>query len=79
METNTEDTRTLKERIKEAFPNAEFDRHETDLYIKVVPGLLDWLKVNYKFYSNIQPFTSQINGTPWLDVPFAAWSEKYTK
>lgn len=69
--------KTLKERIQEVFPDARFDRHETDLYVKVQPGLVEWLKSNYEYYNNIQRFTSQIDGTPWLDIPFAAWSEKY--
>ena len=73
---------TLKERIKAAFPDMTsemFDRHETDLYVKEVPGLVGWLKKNYEFYSNIQRFTNQIDKTPWIDIPFAAWDEKYKK
>lgn len=73
------DEKSLKDRIKEVFPNAKFDRHETDLYVKVEPGLVEWLKENYLFHSNIQRFRSQLDGTPWLDIPFAAWNEKYKK
>lgn len=69
--------KTLKERVKEVFPEAEFDRHETDLYIKNVPGLWDWLKSNYEHFRNCQHFNSAIDGSPWIDVPFAAWNEKY--
>jgi hypothetical protein len=68
---------SLKERIKEVFPNAEFGRHETDLYVKDFEGLREWLKANYLFYSSIQRFTSQIDKCSWLDIPFAAWNEKY--
>lgn len=74
------ETHTLKELIMSAFPAMtpeQFDRHETDLYVKNVPGLRKWLKENYKFYGNILPFISQIDRTEWLDIPFAAWSEKY--
>lgn len=77
--TTPAEEKSLKERIKEVFPNAEFDRHETDLYVKVVPGLMEWLRANYIHHSNIQHFISQIDKTPWLDIPFAAWGEKYKK
>lgn len=68
---------TLKQRILSAFPNAEFSRHETDLYVKDFPGLRDWLKTNYLFHTDVQPFRSAIDGSLWLDIPFAAWNEKY--
>lgn len=74
-----ESCNTLKEQIIKAFPNAEFGRHETDLYVKVLPGLIEWLKVNYEHFTNIQRFTSQIDKTQWLDIPFAAWNEKYKR
>lgn len=67
---------TLKERIKAAFPGAEFDRHETDLYVKNVPGLLEWLKANYEHYSNIQRFKSAIDGSSWLDISFCSVERK---
>lgn len=71
------ETQTLKDRIKVIFPDAEFGRHETDLYIKVVPGLIDWMKTNYEYFRNCEVFVSQLDGEKWLDVPFAAWNEKY--
>lgn len=72
--------KTLKERIKEAFPNmtdSEFDRHETDLYVKHSGELYIWLQMNYEYFANVSTFRSQIDGTTWFDIPFAAWSEKY--
>lgn len=73
---------TLKQQIMTAFPNmtaAEFDRHETDLYVKHSPELYEWLRTNYRFFKSIERFISQIDRTLWLDVPFAAWDEKYGK
>lgn len=70
--------KTLKAQILEQFPTAVFSRHETDLYVKDIPGLREWLKENYEFYSNVKPFISQLDKTTWLDIPFAAWDEKYT-
>ena len=68
----------LRKELPKVFPDVEFDNHESDLYVKVVPGLMEWLKENYQFYSNIERFTSQIDGTPWIDIPFAdhQWWEK---
>lgn len=68
--------KTLKEKIKEVFPDAEFSRHETDLYVKDCEGLGEWLRENYEFFANVQRF--YYNGDMWFDIPFAAWDEKYT-
>jgi hypothetical protein len=69
------DYRTLKERILEAFPEAEFSNHESDLYVLNTPGLRSWLKLNYEFYCNVQSFIgakgSDWEGRPALDIPFA--------
>ena len=74
------DNKSLKDKIKEAFPamtEEDFGRHESDLYVRVVPGLREWLRKNYSHHQNVQGFTSQIDGTPWLDIPFAAWDERF--
>jgi len=63
--------KSLKEQILEVFPDAEFGHHESDLYVKVQPGLREWLKSNYQFYTNITGFVSQIDKKPWLSIPFA--------
>ena len=47
------------------------DHHETDLYLPATRGaraLLACFPLNDK---NAEPFISAIDGTPWLDVPFA--------
>jgi hypothetical protein len=52
------------------------DHHETDLYLPATRGaraLLACFPLNDK---NAEPFTSAVDGSPWLDVPFAylpAW------
>ena len=70
----------LQQRLQAAFPaltDDQFSYHETDLYVVALPGVREWLKENYKFYSNIETFTSQA-GSNWagagkrcLDIPFA--------
>ena len=70
----------LQQRLQAAFPaltDDHFGYHETDLYVVALPGVREWLKENYKFYSNIETFTSQA-GSNWagagkrcLDIPFA--------
>lgn len=71
---------TVKQKIQEAFPSMsddQFDRHESDLYVKYSPELDEWLKKNYEYYGNVTKFRSQIDGETWIDIPFAAWEEKY--
>lgn len=55
----------------------DFAYHATDLYVVAKPGVWDWLKNNYKSFSNITSFMSQ-EGSNWngagkrcFDVPFA--------
>src|SRR5262249_47666079 len=48
----------------------EHDHHETDLYTPVndeTKKLID----AYHFRGNVTTFTSQIDGKPWYDIPFA--------
>jgi hypothetical protein len=72
---------SLKEQLKQALnlPEDHFDRHETDLYVKASVGVRNWLKDNYKLFYNIKSFKSQIDGSMWFDIPFAAWDQKYRR
>ncbi len=74
-----------RQKIMQAFPhltNDDFHRYESDLYVVDHDGKIRaWLKVNYEFYTNITTFIGEV-GTPWagkhcLDIPFAAFYEKY--
>jgi hypothetical protein len=71
--------KTLKEQLKENcnLNDSDFGRHETDLYVRKTDKVFNYLKNNYKFFRNIQQFKNQIDGKIWLDIPFAAWEEKY--
>jgi hypothetical protein len=54
---------------------AEMDHHESDLYVKDTPGIAKIIEgYGYRTY----PFTNQIDGTTWIDIPFAytPWWEK---
>jgi len=46
------------------------DSHESDLYAKVTPES-ETLIARYQFKGNVKRFRSQIDGTPWFDIPFA--------
>lgn len=73
---------SLKNQILTAFPNMndeDFDKHETDLYVRYSPEVDNWLKQNYEFYKNITTFKSNVDNQRWFDIPFAAWDEKYGK
>jgi hypothetical protein len=70
----------LKQRLLEANLNLvedDFATHYSNLYVVIVPGLIDWLKNNYEWFTNITYFTSQV-GSNWngagkrcIDIPFA--------
>lgn len=77
----------LERRLREAFPGLsdnDFGYYATDLYVKAVPGIIEWLRENYRFFGNITLFIPQDGGKSlspdlralgitevWLDVPFA--------
>lgn len=57
--------------------DGDFAYHESDLYVVWSQKASDWLRKNYKYYSNIQFFHSQ-EGSNWngagrrcMDIPFA--------
>jgi len=49
----------------------ELDHHESDLYVKVSPEANAILAKDPVQLARAQPFTSEIDGTRWLDIPFA--------
>jgi hypothetical protein len=55
----------------------QYDNHESDLYIPVTPETTA-LVAKYDTNKTATRFTSQIDGKPWYDVPFAylPWWEK---
>lgn len=76
--------KSLKQRIQEALqiPDSDFDIHETDLYVVDQSGaVMQWLRKNYEFYKQVGIFIGQegssLSRKRCLDVPFAAWQEKY--
>lgn len=73
--------KTLKQELKEncSLIDSDFDRHETDLYVRKTEQVYNYLKNNYQFFRNIKQFNSQIDNKIWLDIPFAAWDEKYNQ
>ncbi len=72
-------TKSLKDNIALAFPDAEFDSHATDLYVKSTPEIIIFLKENYEFYGNIVSFRSTNDGSLWLDIPFVLMDENFNK
>ena len=83
------ETKTLPE-LQQRLMDAElglveddFSYHATDLYVVAKPGVREWLKANYEFFSNITGFRSQ-EGSDWngagkfcFDIPFAGnWERR---
>ena len=50
----------------------ETDSHYSDLYVPDTPEVRAIIKANGEKvdYHNVVPFTSQIDGERWLDLPF---------
>ena len=67
---------TVKEQlIALGMDETDFDRHESDLYVRVTDVSKNWLET-YEFKSNVSQFRDQIEGAFWYDVPFAAMDEQ---
>ena len=76
---------SLKQELQKAFPQLtenHFGRHESDLYVVKVSGLLEWLETEHPlFFKNVTEFVSP-HGSRWagegrvcLDIPFAEFDE----
>lgn len=75
----------LQERIQAALPfmqDDDFDYYATDLYVRVRPGVVEWMIKNYEWWTNVTRFTCDVNHPKlqeagvrelWLDVPFAGY------
>lgn len=85
MDSTPEEDRPLKRRLLEAEDLAlsedDFSRHCSDLYVVNRPGVVNWLRLNYEFFTSVTSFVSPA-GSDWngagrlcLDIPFAAWDE----
>jgi len=62
----------LEEVLRGKFPeltDADFDYHESDLYVRVIPGLISFVKVQGSLIV-CSTFTNQRNGQLWLDIMF---------
>lgn len=46
------------------------DSHESDLYAKATPAAQAIID-RWEHRANVRPFISQIDGSRWLDLPFA--------
>lgn len=57
---------TLYQELKSA--KCEIDSHESDLYVKATARAL---AIIAKYPNGYSRFISQIDGTYWLDIPFA--------
>lgn len=75
---------SLKNQLMTAFPELterDFGSWQTDLYVVAYPHVVNWLKENYQFYTNITRFIGQKGsdwngaGKPCLDIPFAHQKE----
>lgn len=62
-------TKTLFAEIVAA--GIEHDHHESDLYLPRTAAVLEILARHPLQKSNATSFRNQIDGKPWLDVPFA--------
>jgi hypothetical protein len=59
---------SIHQKLKAA--GVKLDHHESDLYAIKCPES-DRIIAGYKFKQNVILFTSQLDGKPWYDIPFA--------
>ena len=69
---------TIQEKIKQQFPTAIFEHHESDLYIQDDTGeIYQFCKENFEFPSNITRFYK--DGNRYIEIPFSSdsfWASK---
>ena len=68
-----------KELIARGMTEADFDGHETDLYVRATPISKQFLENEYEYASLVTKFVDNIDKAYWYDVPFAnvaAWEQK---
>ena len=68
---------TIHEKLKAA--GVELDAHESDLYAKV-DDKSRLIIAEYEHRQNVTTFRSEIDGSPWYDIPFANdafWQKGY--
>jgi len=64
--------KSMEELLREQFPeltDADFDYHYSDLYVKVLPGLIEFVLAQGD-HVTASVFTNQQNGETWLDITF---------
>jgi hypothetical protein len=74
--TKVRDLPVLQQRLMEAIPaltQNDFSYYATDLYVRSLPVVEKWLKENYEFSRQIEPFKMGIDQDKWLDIPFAGY------
>lgn len=64
---------TLQEELTaKGMKETDFDRHYSDLYIRLTPISKEW-RENFKYKRLTSLFTSNIDGDTWIEVPFGAF------
>jgi hypothetical protein len=75
--------KTIKQEIMDQFPELteqDFSSHESDLYVKNIPGLVKFLKETLGLTSSF--FRDQVTKKIWVEIPFMNdlwWDQKYSK
>ena len=82
----TQDKPELEQQLRNAgldLGDGDFAYHATDLYVVAKPGVREWLKANFEYFSSITGFTSQ-KGSDWngagklcYDIPFQGYWPKH--
>lgn len=62
----------LKQAIKERFglSDKDFSSWQSDLYVRAVPGLREFLNEVLEHPKNVTGFKCQVEGDIWFDIPF---------
>jgi len=63
----------IKKELKLIFPDAEFDNHESDLYVRYTRCIWKYLDREYMWFDSCSTFISEVDGERWIEIPFANW------
>jgi hypothetical protein len=69
---------SIKEQLKKKFnlkEDEDIDTNYSDLYVRYSPEVKKWLDENLDYPQNMEFFTSQIDKTRWIDIPFGNYAQ----
>lgn len=73
--------KSIYQQMADVLPSEKISNHGSDLYVEINAQTKNIVS-EYEFKNNVTIFISEIEKTPWFDIPFAYdpwWDERINK